>query len=542
MSRTALPAAPSPAPLPGVGEGALGPGGGGPVPLDALVQGIAGVSELLSGAGPLGDRLERGLAALGEAVHADGVELVRIGDLERPGRRWSVGAPLAGEAGPRWAALADGPVLEPGPPGRPALWVPLRLDGDPVGWLGLRAPLPAPLDPGRAAAFDLAARAFGRALGLDPAERALAARLVDLQRLECLARLTGSLAHDLNNLLSTVLGGAELIQDAAHEPVLVAESAQDIHTAALRGAELGRTLLSFSRRHPMQRRAVDLAELLAGLEGALLLLLPPEVSLHLRCAPGLPPARADAPRLVAVIEALVANARDAMPDGGELSLSAGPVDPDLADGLPRGTYVQLTIEDAGTGPPGPDPARAFSPTFTTRPDATAGLGLPMVQGVVRQHGGVVQLGPAPGGGTRVRVALPADEVEAPAPVAAAVLLVALHSAPARARAGRALRRLGHAVVEAGDAASARVAAEAAHLVLVDAALPGGGLELARALRGHPGGPAVVLAVGVTERGVDPRAVRELGVPVLIKPLAAAALRAEVERLLRQRAQRSSWMS
>ena len=256
-------------------------------------------------------------------------------------------------------------------------------------------------------------------LSLDVTEKRHAeAALRQAQRLDAIGQLSGGIAHDFNNLLNVIVLEAEAL--AAGPDPLTARAAKEIVNTAVRGAEFVRRLLAFARRQPLRMRVLDVNSLLEG--GPILLrrALPESIKIELVLAPDLWATEADPSQLQDALLNLAINARDAMPDGGRLLIATAnlTLSPDMtrsADVQP-GEYVSLTVTDTGIGMTPGVLDRALEPFFTTKaPGTGTGLGLPMVQGIVRQSGGYLTIESAPGAGTTVRLLLPrAHAVAAPA--------------------------------------------------------------------------------------------------------------------------------
>jgi DNA-binding response OmpR family regulator/two-component sensor histidine kinase len=232
---------------------------------------------------------------------------------------------------------------------------------------------------------------------IEQRQRAEAA-LVQSQKMEAIGQLTGGLAHDFNNLLTAVVGNLDLIRMRATDP-RIARQAEHAFKAAERGSRLTAQLLAFSRTQQLATVPVDLNALIAGMGELLDQTLGAEITVKTDLSTGLPHALADANQLELAILNLSINARDAMPDGGTLTIST---QPDPADR----EKVVLCVADTGTGMPPEVVTRAFDPFFTTKPPGKGtGLGLSQVYGIVRQLGGNVAIDTAPGKGTRISIAL-----------------------------------------------------------------------------------------------------------------------------------------
>ena len=264
------------------------------------------------------------------------------------------------------------------------------------------------------------------------ADRAQLERQVsEAQRLEGLGQLAGGMAHDFNNLLAVISSYASFVQQ---EVASEADSArwrkvgQDLdepENAADRAAALTRQLLAYSRTQQAEPRVLDLNEMIDGLADLLGRTLGGRIELVLDLDPGLGRVLADPGQLEQVLVNLVVNARDAMPDGGQLTIRTADAqvdDPDLAgppSGRP-GRFARLDVRDTGSGMPPEVVSRAFEPFFSTKPSGRgAGLGLATVHGIVRRAGGRLEVSSAPGRGTTMTVLLPATEAAAACPGRAA---------------------------------------------------------------------------------------------------------------------------
>ncbi|MCW5750375.1 MAG: PAS domain S-box protein [Alphaproteobacteria bacterium] len=253
------------------------------------------------------------------------------------------------------------------------------------------------------------------AVARDLAERIAAEeRAHRSERLIALGQLTGGLAHDFNNLLTVILGNAEMILERAGNDARLAAMAELIRTSARHGANLTNRLLAFSRRQNLVPETVYLSRLVDGLFDVLRNTMGDTVEISCLHQPDQWPVRVDPVQLEAAIINLCVNARDAMPDGGRLTIETGNAWSDgnstwTKDGKAPDDYVALSLTDTGIGMPPEVLARAFEPFFTTKEVGKGtGLGLSMVYGFVRQSGGHVQMESESGHGTRVTLFLPRD--------------------------------------------------------------------------------------------------------------------------------------
>ncbi len=260
--------------------------------------------------------------------------------------------------------------------------------------------------------------------------RDLEAQLAQAQKMQALGELAGGIAHDINNVLQAVSSALALIARRPDQPVSVSRFAALGSTAAERGAAITRRLLLFARRADLSAEPIDVAGLLTELSEVLAHTLGSAVAVVVEDACDVPPLLADKSQLETVLVNLATNARDAMPDGGRLTLSAGveQVGPDASHpaSLSPGRYVRLAVRDTGTGMDPATLARVTEPFFTTKPAGKGtGLGLAMARGFAEQSGGALAIDSAPGRGTTVALWLPQAEPEAADPA----------SGPASASAG-----------------------------------------------------------------------------------------------------------
>jgi len=378
-------------------------------------------------------------------------------------------------------------------------------------------------------------------------------QLRQAQKMEAIGRLAGGVAHDFNNLLTAIIGYTDLIAEHLEETDAIHRDVSEIRKAADRGAALTRQLLAFSRKQFLTPTVVDLNETVSGL----LQMLPRAIGEHIRTtvrlAPDLARVKADASRMEQVLVNLALNARDAMPDGGDLTIETTNVtltEPRLrAEGLrlAPGFYVMLSITDTGTGM---DPAtreRAFEPFFTTKPQGKGtGLGLATVYGIVDQSGGSISLETGQGTGTTVRIYLPVttatdsprvrEVVNIRKDSGTEIILLVEDNDGVRDLAAKALRRRGYTVHEARDAESAmqwmQTAGVKPDLLLTDVVMPGlSGPNLAARLLQLNANLRVLYMSGYTEDAGAVHGNFWAGVPLLQKPFTPAALAERVRLAL-----------
>lgn len=376
-------------------------------------------------------------------------------------------------------------------------------------------------------------------------------QLAHSQRLDAIGQLTGGIAHDFNNLLTVISGNLQLLEAELTDQPELREIMDSASRAVDRGAALTRKLLAFGRRQRLMPRPVRPAQLLSDLKEMLKRTLGERVQVSVECDNDVPAVYADPGELDAALINLALNARDAMPRGGVLSISARAgiadgTDPDTA--LPPGTYVVFTVADTGIGMPPAVLARALDPFFTTKEAGKgSGLGLSMVYGFVKQSGGHLAIDSQLGYGTRIELHLPAavgDRSE-PAPAPAAPLhtghehvLVVEDEPGVRGIALAFLRSLGYLVYEAADAESA-IEQLARHpeieVLFSDVVLGSGmtGFDLVREARKlRPGLPAL-LTSGYERASSDAGDPELADVDLLRKPYRREQLAVALRRALVQ---------
>jgi signal transduction histidine kinase len=242
--------------------------------------------------------------------------------------------------------------------------------------------------------------------------------LRQIQKMEIVGQLTGNVAHDFNNLLSPIMAGLDLVLAGRASADTVMRSASVAMEAAENAQTLVQRLLMFARRQPLTRTAVDLADLLTNMRALLRSTIGPRINLLIDLAGNLPAIHADRHQMELAVLNLVVNARDAMPQGGSLTLSAEAVDSNLPAQLAPGTFVRLTISDTGIGMDAATKASATEPFFTTKPTGHGtGLGLSMVHGLTGQLGGALDIESQAGEGTKVNLWLPVSQASGTVSVA-----------------------------------------------------------------------------------------------------------------------------
>ena len=378
-------------------------------------------------------------------------------------------------------------------------------------------------------------------------------QLQQAQKMESIGRLTGGIAHDFNNLLTVIEGSAEIIADDAAATPQQHKLAKMIFAAAERGADLTRSMLAFARRQPLEPKVIDVNQVISGMETMLRRVLGEDIDIRFRQDDRLWHAVADSSQLETAILNLAINARDAMSEGGMLTLETAnsTLDEDYgahnAEVRP-GDYVMIAVSDTGTGMSQEVLEHAFDPYFTTKPVGRGtGLGLSMVFGFVKQSGGHVKAYSEPGHGTTIRIYLPrdadgggaelaaADGGETAAPGTEAILLVE-DDELVRSYVEGQLRALGYAVVAAPDGAAALeelADSTTFDLLFTDVIMPGGmnGRELAdQAIEMRPG-IKVLFMSGYAENALTHHGRLDAGTHLLNKPFRRHELAAKLREVL-----------
>jgi len=388
-------------------------------------------------------------------------------------------------------------------------------------------------------------------------ERAnLEAQLRQAQKLEAIGQLAGGVAHDFNNILTAVLGHVELARAALGPPTphpeAVLDSIQEIGHGAERAARLTRQLLAFSRRQIMQPQVVDLNDIVTDIEKMLRRLLSENILFDVVRRPKLDPVRVDPGQIEQVILNLLVNARDAMPDGGTLTVDMRNVCLDDAYAASHaearpGPHVMLSVSDTGCGMHDSVIDHVFEPFFTTKEVGEGtGLGLATVYGIVRQAGGHVTVYSEVGRGSTFRVYLPAvahatsdlrsDRQEPDAPGGSETILVCEDDEAVRQLTERLLRSAGYTVVAARNGTHAEEVfarrQESIHLLVTDVVMPDtDGRRLAARLTARQPGLKVLFVSGYTSDIIAHHGVLDEGVEFLEKPFSRQGLLRRVRDLL-----------
>jgi len=370
------------------------------------------------------------------------------------------------------------------------------------------------------------------------------------QKMEAIGRLSGGMAHDFNNILTAIMGFSELGMTHLREGDPAREKFGSIMAASKRGAELTRQLLAFSRKQVVTPQVINLNAVITNFSRMLHRLVGEDVELRLVCRPGIGNIKADAGQIEQVLMNLAVNARDAMPSGGQLTIATDMQSPPYleanATGLGRADYVMLSVADTGHGISAEERERIFEPFFTTKAQGT-GLGLATVYGIVRQHGGEVEVESTPGKGTTFFLYFPeVEEVEsevepvpeqrlADMPRGAETILLVDDSVELVGLLSEILAPLGYHVLAATSASEAlgigKGGKEPIDLLLTDVVMPEmSGVEVASILKKERPGLKIIYMSGYTDAYQGFAGGME-GVPFLEKPIMPVTLARMIREVL-----------
>ncbi len=358
------------------------------------------------------------------------------------------------------------------------------------------------------------------------------------QKMEAIGQLTAGIAHDFNNMLTGVIGGLDIIRRRlADGRSSGLDRFLDAATgSAQRAAALTHRLLAFSRRQSLDTRPLDVNALVGSMEDLLARSIGEGVQLAMSLAADLPVAKADANQLESAVLNLAINARDAMPEGGTLTIETAAADLDARyatrhEGLKAGRYVMVSVSDTGVGMPAEVLAKVYDPFFTTKPAGEGtGLGLSMVHGFVNQTGGHIRIHSQPGRGTSVKLYLPVAEPAAATVAMAAksmplgageTVLVVEDDPSVRLLVLEVLNELGYTACEAADAKEAMpiiVSDRRIDLMVSDVGLPGmNGRQLAVMARHHRPDLKVLFMTGYAESAAVRSGFLDPGMEMIVKP-------------------------
>ena len=380
----------------------------------------------------------------------------------------------------------------------------------------------------------------------------LEAQLRQAQKMEAVGRLAGGVAHDFNNMLGVILGYADMALSRLNPADPLYQDLQEIAGAARRSADLTRQLLAFSRRQTIAPQVLDLNAQMKGMERLRRRIIGEDIALEFALSPDLWPVRLDPSQVDQVVANLAVNSRDAMPDGGKLTVETGNMTFDEAyrqthPWVLPGDYALLTVSDNGCGMDKEALEHVFEPFFTTKAEGKGtGLGLATVYGIVKQNNGFIDIYSEPGQGTTVKIYFPRHRGEAQArPVAAPELapvggqetiLLVEDEDQLRRLARTLLERLGYRVLEATSPGEALILCEKhegeIHLLLTDVVMPNmSGKELAERITAIKPGLKTLFMSGYTADAIAHRGVLEEGIHFLQKPFSLDALAKKVREVL-----------
>jgi PAS domain S-box-containing protein len=379
-------------------------------------------------------------------------------------------------------------------------------------------------------------------------KRRLAEQLAQAQKMDAVGRLAGGIAHDFNNLLMVISSYSELMLDALEPGHALERNAKEILRASRRAADLTRQLLAFSRKQVQALQVLDLNAVLNETARMLTRLIGEDIQLVIEPEASVWRIKVDPAQLEQVLMNLAANARDAMPLGGKLTLETINVHLEEAEaGLPAGDYVQLAVQDSGRGMEAEVLPKIFEPFFTTKEKGRGtGLGLASVYGIVQQNGGCIRVQSEPGLGTTFRIYFPRARWEGAGVVAdlsgevaqagSETILLVEDEEPVRESLCQYLSRCGYRVLTAADGLQALHIAEhdpgTIHLMVTDVVMPNqGGCELARQLAARRPDTKVLFVSGYAEKTVLQHGEIDLAARFLQKPFTLRNLARKVREVL-----------
>ncbi|MDY6905166.1 MAG: PAS domain-containing protein [Thermodesulfobacteriota bacterium] len=394
-------------------------------------------------------------------------------------------------------------------------------------------------------------RACGTHLDINDKKR-FDAQIRQVQRIEAVGRLAGGIAHDLNNLLSPILGFGEVLTDDTDLNTEQREVIKKMLEAGFRARDLVHQLLAFCRRQPMEFKTVDLNEIIEDFTQLLRRIISEDIEIKIVKTPHMPPVNADVGQIEQIIMNLAINAADAMPDGGRLTIETGRHELDETYAATRpsvepGQYAMLAISDQGQGMEPAVRDHIFEPFFTTKGEHGTGLGLATVFGIVKQHNGNIWLYSEPGRGTTFKIYLPVTQDVSYAPPATPegigidlqgteTILLTEDNEPVRHLTKAILERYEYAVIAAKNGEEALAALTAhqgpVHLLLTDVILPGmNGRELyEKAIQYYPDLKVLYMS-GYTDDIIAQHAVLGKKIQFIQKPFSVKGLAHKIKQAL-----------
>jgi nitrogen-specific signal transduction histidine kinase/CheY-like chemotaxis protein len=381
----------------------------------------------------------------------------------------------------------------------------------------------------------------------------LESQFLQSQKMETVGRLAGGIAHDLNNLLTILMGYSQLSLFGLEEDNPLKGNLQEIKSATERAAQLTNQLLAFSRRQVLNVMVLDLNAIVQGMEKMLHRIIGEDIELITNLAEGLGRVKTDPSQIEQVLLNLVVNAKEAMPNGGKVILETDHVELDESYARTHinvipGRYVLLSVSDTGCGISPEVKERIFDPFFTTKgKDKGTGLGLSTVYGIVKQSGGHIWVYSEPGQGTTFKIYLPRVDEEADAlpekdergelPRGSEIILLVEDDPSVRSLAARVLREQGYTVLEAADGEEAMHIAhkpiiKEIHLLLTDVVMPHmGGKELVQSFKTLYPSVKILFISGYTDKAVSLQALLVSEFPFLQKPFTPMDLAKKVRKVL-----------